>query len=108
MVKCCGCCNMNANGVSLFHFPQNPSLCLQWNKQVQRTRADWKEATEYSVLCSEHIMNDCFEEDSTIAAQFGISKRKRLKPDVIPTIFHKLSTATSWDPLQEGLSVGHI
>ena len=81
-----GCSNTNADGVSLFRFPRNPSLRAQWNKQVQRTRTDWKDATEYSVLCSNHFISDCFEEDSHIAAQFGIAKRKRLKPDAVPTI----------------------
>ena len=110
MVKCCiaaGCSNTNADGVSLFHFPRNPWLCVQWNKQAQRTHADWKEATEYSVLCSKRFTNDYLEEHLTTAAQFGISKRKRLIPDAIPTIFHRPATATSWDPLQEGPSVGH-
>ena len=57
----------NADGVSLLHFPRYPSLRRKWNQQVQRTRADWKDATEYSVLCSEHFTNECFEEDSFIA-----------------------------------------
>ena len=38
MVKHCiaaGCSNTNADGVSLFRFLRNPSLCVQWNKQVQ-------------------------------------------------------------------------
>ena len=69
-----GCSNTNADGVSLFHFPRNPSLCAIWNKQVQRTRADWKDATECSVLCSELFTSDCFKEDSFIAVQFGIAK----------------------------------
>ena len=106
-----GCSNTNANGVSLFHFPRNPSLRQQWNKQVQRTRADWKDATDYSVLCSEHFTSDCFEENSFIAAQFGLTKRKRLKPDAVPTIFHRPAlnvAATSHVHLQEGPSaVGH-
>ena len=104
-----GCSNTNADGVSLFRFPRNPSLRAIWNKQVQRTRAYWKDATEYSVLCSEHFTSDCFEEDSFIAAQFGIAKRKRLKPDAVPTVFHRpiaaTRTATSYG--QEASSVGH-
>ena len=102
-----GCSNMNADGVSLFCFPQNQSLRQQWNKQVQRTHADWKDATEYFVLCSEHFTSDCFGEDSFMAAQFGLTKRKRLKPDVVPTIFHRPAAATSHGDLQEGPSVGY-
>ena len=78
---------------------------------MQRTCADWKDATDYSVLCSEHFTSDCFEEDSFIAAQFGLTKRKRLKSDAVPTIFHKSTlnvAATSHGHLQEGPSaVGH-
>ena len=75
---------------------------------MQRTRADWRDATDYSVLCSEHFTNDCFEEGSVIAAQFGIQKRRRLKPDAVPTIFHRpAATTASRGSLQEGPSVGH-
>lgn len=99
-----GCSNTNADGVSLFHFPRgHPSLRQKWNKQVQRTRADWKDATQYSVLCSEHFTSDSF-----IATQFGSTKRKRLKPDAVPTIFGPLNIAArtrSHDHLQEGPSV---
>ena len=79
-----GCSNTNAHSVSLFRWPRNPSLCAQWNKQVQRTRADWKDATDYSDLRSDHFTSDCFEKDSHIVAQFGIVTRKRLKPHAVP------------------------
>ena len=111
MVKRCiaaGCSNTHADGVSLFSFPRNPSLRAKWNKQVQRTRADWRDATNYSVLSSEHFTNDCFEEGSIIAAQFGIQKRRCLKPDAVPTIFYRpAATTASGGSLQEGPSVGH-
>ena len=100
---------MNASGVSLFRFPRNPSLHTIWNKQVQRTCDDWKDATKYSVLCSEHFTSNCFEEDLFLAAQFGIAKRKHLKPDAVPTVFYRpnaaTQTATNYD--QETSSVGH-
>ena len=38
MVKRCvaaGCSNTHSDGVSLFHFPRDPSLRLQWTRQVQ-------------------------------------------------------------------------
>ena len=74
---------------------------------MQRTHADWKDATEYSVFCSEHFTDDCFEEDWFIAARFGLTKRKCLKPDAVPTIFYSPLNivATSHDHLQEGPSV---
>ena len=81
-----GCSNVSSGNISLFKFPNDPALRRQWEKQVQRTRAEWK-ATEHSYLCSEHFTSDCFEADTAIAATFGIKKRKRLKPNAIPTIF---------------------
>ena len=103
-----GCSNTNGDGVSLFRFPRDPALRAQWNKQVQRTRADWKGATEYSVLCSEHFTSKCFEEDSFIAAQFGLTKRKRLKPDAVPSVFHRTTAATeTHGHSEEGPSIGH-
>ena len=40
-------------------------------------------------MCNDHFTNDCFEEDTTIAARFGIGKRRRLQPNAIPTVFHR-------------------
>ena len=72
---------------------------------MQRTPADWRDASDYSVLCSEHFTNNCFEEGSAIA---GIQKRRHLKPDAVPTIFHRpAATVASRGSLQEGPSVGH-
>ena len=113
MVKRCiaaGCSNTYADGISLFSFPRDPSLRAQWNKQVQRTRADWRDATNYSVLCSEHFTKDCFEQGSVMASQFGIQKRRRLKPNAVPTIFNRPPAATTANQgnLKEGPSlVGH-
>ena len=63
---------------------------------MNRTRAHWK-PTKHSVLCSEHFTADCFTEEPIIAAKFGISKGKRLKPDAVPSIFprHFKSSASS-------------
>ena len=109
MVKRCiaaGCSNTNADGVSLFRFPRDPSLRTKWNKQVQRTRADWKDATEYSVLCSDHFTSDSFEKESFLAPGFGLAKKKRLKLDAVPTIFHRPAAGTtSLSDLQP--SMGH-
>ena len=94
MVKRCiatRCSNTQSDGVSLFHFPRDPLLRLQWTRQVQRTRDGWKGPNDYSVVCSEHFTSDCFEEDSTIVAKFGIEK----KANVVPTVFlHANSSST--------------
>ena len=66
MVNTCiaaGCSNTASDHVSLFKFPKDPVLRRQWEKQVQRTRAQWK-ATEHSHLCSEHLPSDAFHIDS--------------------------------------------
>ena len=84
-----GCSNTPSDRVSLF---KDRFLRNQWEKQVQRTRAQWK-ATDHSYLCSEHFTEACFEADSALAAQFGIKKRRRLKADAVPTIFPRPSKA---------------
>ena len=83
-----GCSNEPSDKVSLYKFPKDPSLRAQWEKQVQRTRAKWK-ASKNSFLCSEHFTPNSFEVDSQLAAQFGIKKRRRLKPGAVPSIFPK-------------------
>ena len=83
--------NTPSDRVSLFKFPSNGVLRRKWEKQVQRTRAQWK-ATEHSYLCSYHFTEDCFEVDLALASQFGIKKR-RLKPGAVPTVFHRPYTA---------------
>ena len=78
-----GCFNTASDRISLFKFPKDPELRKQWEKQVHRTRAQWK-ATEHSHICSEHFISDAFELDSAIAATFGMKKRKTLKPGAVP------------------------
>ena len=89
-----GCLNTPGEGISLYKFPSNPALLEKWVKQVQRTRAQWT-VTKYSFICSEHFTEDSFEVDSTIAATFGIAKKRRLKSDAVPTIFHRPSTSSA-------------
>ena len=92
MVKSCvaaNCSNTYGHNVSLFKFPKDPALRQKWIKNVQRTRANWSGPSEHSVLCSQHFDSSCFEADSELAAQMGIQKRRRLKPDAVPTLFEK-------------------
>ena len=92
MIKRCvatGCSNTYKDGVSLFQFPRDPALRKQWTKEVQRTRANWQGPSDNSILCSKHFTNDCFEEDTAIAARFGIEKRRRLKSNAVPTVFQR-------------------
>ena len=59
------------------------------DQEVQRTRDRWSGPSQHSVLCSSHFTADCFEPDSAIAATMGITKRQRLKPDAVPTLFER-------------------
>ena len=89
-----GCSNTNADGVSIFRFPKDPGLHTQLIKSVQRYRAEWTD-TAYSVLCSKHFEDQCFEPKSKIAASFDMKKVPRLKPDAVTTIFSQPSQAPS-------------
>ena len=40
-----------------------------------------------SVLCSDHFTPECFEIDSLLAPSMGLEKRRKLKPDAVPSIF---------------------
>ena len=92
MVKNCvaaNCSNTYGHCVSLFEFPKDRALRQKWIKNVQKTSANWDGPSEHSVLCSQHFESSCFEGDSALAAQMGIQKRKRLKPDAVPTVFDR-------------------
>ena len=69
------CSNTYGHGVSLFKFPKDRALCQIWIKNIQKTRANWDDPSEHSVLCSQHFESSCFEVDSELAAQMGIQKR---------------------------------
>ena len=87
-----GCSNTTGGNITLHKFPSDKGKRAKWIQQVQRTRAQWT-ATQYSFLCSEHFTQDCFEVESLLASSFGLKKKRRLKPDAIPTIFHRVPAA---------------
>ena len=87
-----GCSNSTSDKVTIFKFPSDPVLRGKWEKQVQRTRADWK-ATKHSHLCSEHFTEDSFEVEPTLAAEFGIAKKRRLKSGAVPSIFPRIAAS---------------
>ena len=89
-----GCSNGPGPGITIHKFPKDPALRKQWEKQVQRKRANWK-ATDSSVLCSEHFTEDCFEKTAAIAAQFGIARKRKLLPNAVPTIFPRTAATAS-------------
>ena len=59
------------------------------DKNIQRTRAKRSGPSEHSVSCSQHFDSSCFEVDSELAAEKGIQKCRRLKPDAVPTLFDR-------------------
>ena len=108
MVKRCvatGCSNTYKDGISLYTFPRDPALRKQWTKGVQRTCANWQGPSNNSVLCSEHFTSDCFEVDTAIAASFGIEKRRRLKPNAVPTVFHRHLSHSSTEAEAQDVSL---
>ena len=64
-----GCSNSTSDKVTIFKFPSDPVLRSKWEKQVQRTCADWK-ATKHSHLCSEHFTDDSFEVEPKLATSY--------------------------------------
>ena len=104
MVKRCvatACSKMYADNVSLCKFPRDNVIKWQWTKQVQRTRAKWSGPSEHSVLCSDHFTPECFEIDTLLAPSMGLEKRRKLKPDAVPSIFKR---HTAGEEMKEGCS----
>ena len=54
---------------------------------MRRTLDGWSGHTPYSLVCTNHFTEDCFETDTFMAQKLVIKKHKRLKPDAVPTIF---------------------
>ncbi len=74
-----GCGKTTEDGVTLFKFPKDPEEFRKWEKQVQRTRAQWV-ATPNSYLCSEHFGKEYFEPRLSPGAL-------KLRPGAAPTVF---------------------
>ena len=83
------CSDTTKAGVSLHKFSSDKSLQRRWILQVKRTRANLKESSAFSVVCSEHFTEDCFE---GMAEQLGLKMKRMLKPAAVPTIFPRVST----------------
>ncbi|XP_039990968.1 lethal(3)malignant brain tumor-like protein 2 isoform X2 [Xiphias gladius] len=74
-----GCGKTAEDGVTLFKFPKDLEEFRKWEKQVQRTRAQWV-ATPNSHLCSEHFGKEYFEPRPPTGAL-------KLRPGAAPTVF---------------------
>jgi hypothetical protein len=82
----------------VFHFPKNQELKKQWVQQVSRTRDVWNGPTSCSVVCSAHFVPECFENDLALYSSFGLSKKRKLKPNSVPTIFKRKIDDDSLSP----------
>ena len=80
------CSNTTKDGVSLHSWPSNPQYARVWTRAVRNTRADFSPSPS-SKLCSAHFTEDCFEDQTVIARSLGLSMKKTLKPEAVPTIF---------------------
>ena len=90
----------------VFLFPKDHARWLQWTKQVQQTRAEWKGPSEHSALCSDHFTDDCFEPDTAIASSLGLDKpRRSLKADAVPTVFKRAAPSKASDGRASGKRV---
>ena len=88
------CSNTHCDRVSLFRFPRDPNIRKKWVKQVQHTRAKWK-PTGNSVLCSEHLEENCFEPIIVAQFRFRIKLTRKLKPDTVSSISSRKRQAST-------------
>ena len=85
-----GCCNTSLiDGISVFHFPKDPTLRNSWIQHVERTRDGWNGPTMNSVVCSEHFSKNSFEDQDVLCKSLGLKAKRRLKKDAVPTIFKR-------------------
>lgn len=56
---------------------------------MKLTRADWTGQSQYTVICSEHFNEECYERQHYLMKDFGIPTKKRLVPGSVPSIYPK-------------------
>ncbi|KAK3748319.1 hypothetical protein QZH41_018302 [Actinostola sp. cb2023] len=86
------CGNSSSNGFHMHKFPKDLHLTRQWTKFVQTRRADFQQPSQYSVICSAHFTEDCYEK--SYMAEMGLKKQTRLVPGAVPTIHPVLPQTT--------------
>ena len=80
-----GCSNRLADGVSLHVFPKDERQRAAWVRFVKLTRADWSGPSKYTVICSEHFREDCYEASYSLMKDFGIPVNKCLRKGSVPS-----------------------
>ena len=88
------CSNTNREGVSLFVFPKDTSVCRSWIRYVGKTRGDsggWQRGNGH--ICSDHFVPHQ-DYDNFSAWSCGYQSRPRLKPHAVPTAPHPRDPST--------------
>ncbi|XP_064482734.1 uncharacterized protein LOC135395470 isoform X2 [Ornithodoros turicata] len=90
-----------ANPELTFHRPRDGDTKRKWEAAVaSRYPANKKFRVPH--ICSSHFVDDAYVETDTLQFRFGVvPKRKRLKPDAVPTVFpEQVESVDSHDKVQ--------
>ena len=92
---------LHGTGVSFFKF-QVIQPCVKSGASKSRERAINGTDRRSTALRARNTLRKTFEPRTAIAARMGLSKRKRLKPDAIPTVFERQQPPSSGEPSSSG------
>lgn len=59
-------------------FPKDERQRAAWTRFVKLTRADWTGPSQYTVICSEHFNEECYERQHFLMKDFGIPTKKTI------------------------------
>ena len=80
-----GGCGNTKKGVNLHRWPKSPYHRL-WTNAVKNTRSDFTSPSPSRMICIVHFTENCFEPQTIISRDLGMSFRPVLKKDVVPMI----------------------
>lgn len=84
-----GCSKRQTDDVSVHSLPKDERQRAAWTCFVKIIRADWTGPSQYTVICSEHFNEDCYERQHYLVRDFGIPTKKRLIPGSVTSIYQK-------------------
>ncbi|XP_055997875.1 THAP domain-containing protein 10-like [Ostrea edulis] len=84
-----GCNNRPSDTVSVHVFPKDERQRAAWTRFVRLTRADWTGSSQYTVVCSAHFTDGCFEAQFSLMREYVIPAKKRLCPGPILSLYPK-------------------
>ena len=87
-----GCFNTPSDCESLFKLPSNSVLRCKWEKQVQRTQAQWKVPTT-CIFVVTVLLRTVLRSIQHLLLSLESRRGVWLKPGALPTIFHRPSTS---------------